>query len=112
MAMLWSTFAGENCPHMRLARFICACGLLEGAAWAKAEWEPGANRSYPHVLAQLWRVAQKALQGFVGRRYPLLIGILLLHVCGRDLAVRTPFDKHFSPPNRPTQAIPNPTSTS
>src|SRR5918993_480424 len=62
------------------------------------------------ILPELWRVVQKGLQGFVGWRYPLLLGILLFHICGRDLAVRAILDEHFGPPNRPPQAIPNQTS--
>ena len=46
------------------------------------------------VLPQSWGSAQKVLQGFVGRRHPLLVWILLFHVCGQDPAARATFNEH------------------
>ena len=46
------------------------------------------------ILPQSWRSAQKVLQGFVGRRHPLLVWILLFHVCGQDPAARATLNEH------------------
>ena len=63
------------------------------------------------ILPQPRRVAQEGLQGFVGRRHPLLVGVLLFHVRGQDLAVRFAFDEHSGPPMPACSGHPKPTSS-